>query len=55
MHLAESHEELELIASGSGPFRDLLADLNAWDPAANARYRHTIDYLEQLARARGRW
>jgi hypothetical protein len=29
----------------------LLRDLNAWDSAADARYGHTIEYLEQLARA----
>ncbi len=33
MHLAESREELELLRTGGGPFRELLVELNAWNPA----------------------
>ncbi len=51
MHLAESREELELLQAGSGPFCELLRNLNAWDPQPEARYAHILDYLEQLARA----
>jgi aminodeoxyfutalosine deaminase len=51
MHLAESPEEIELLRSGSGPFRALLERLQSWDPRADARYPRILDYLEQLARA----
>ncbi|MFM8291603.1 MAG: amidohydrolase family protein, partial [Planctomycetia bacterium] len=37
MHLAESLEERELLAAGTGPFRRLLEDLGAWDPAVPPR------------------
>jgi cytosine/adenosine deaminase-related metal-dependent hydrolase len=33
IHLAESVEELEFIRSGEGPWRALLEDIGAWDPA----------------------
>jgi cytosine/adenosine deaminase-related metal-dependent hydrolase len=51
MHLAESRAELELLAHGAGPFRELLRDLNAWDPSADARLPSILDYLEKLAEA----
>ena len=31
IHLGESPEEVEFLATGTGPFRALLADLGAWD------------------------
>jgi aminodeoxyfutalosine deaminase len=51
MHLAESREELELLASGRGPFRDLLAAAGAWEEDPGARLQSIRTYLEQLARA----
>jgi cytosine/adenosine deaminase-related metal-dependent hydrolase len=51
MHLAESPEELELLATGTGPFRELLVDLSAGDDDPQARYPTCREYLEQLARA----
>lgn len=51
MHLAESREELELLTSGGGPFRALLAELGAWDPASDARLRSVGEYLEALSLA----
>jgi cytosine/adenosine deaminase-related metal-dependent hydrolase len=51
MHLAESPEELELLASGTGPFVDLLEGLGAWDAAAIPRGTRPRDYLERLAKA----
>ncbi len=51
MHLAESIEELELLSSSSGPFRQLLEDLGAWDSSAIPRGIAPIDYLEMLAAA----
>ncbi|MEX2113344.1 MAG: amidohydrolase family protein [Pirellulales bacterium] len=51
MHLAESREELELLRAGTGPIRELLVELNAWNDAADARYGSILAYLEALARA----
>jgi cytosine/adenosine deaminase-related metal-dependent hydrolase len=51
MHLAESSEELELLASASGPFVELLQELGAWDPSAIPRGVRPLDYLKLLAEA----
>jgi cytosine/adenosine deaminase-related metal-dependent hydrolase len=51
MHLAESHDEVELLASGGGAMRTLLQTVGAWDPAAAARHARILDYLEALSRA----
>lgn len=51
MHLAESREELELLEAGDGPFRELLAAADGWDPAAEARLGSVLAYLRELARA----
>ncbi len=51
MHLAESVEELELLNSHSGPFVELLTDLDAWDPSALPRGIQPLDYLKMLATA----
>lgn len=48
-HLAESREELQLLASGDGPFRDMLGRLGVWDPAAIPRGTRPLDYLQRLA------
>ncbi|HUY90703.1 MAG TPA: amidohydrolase family protein [Pirellulales bacterium] len=53
-HLAESPEELELLASGGGPFRELLESRGAWEPAAIPWGARPIDYLRQLVEARVR-
>jgi cytosine/adenosine deaminase-related metal-dependent hydrolase len=50
-HLAESREEMELLRSGTGPFRDLLERLDAWDPEAFPGGRRPLDYLRPLAEA----
>jgi cytosine/adenosine deaminase-related metal-dependent hydrolase len=51
MHLAESREELELLATGTGPFQQLLADRSMWDENAIPRGRRPLDYLKVLAEA----
>ncbi len=50
-HLAESREELELLRGGTGPFRELLTDLDAWDPSAIPLGMRPRDYLQALAAA----
>ncbi len=51
MHLAESREELELLARGSGPFRELLDGLGVWSPEVFGGGRRPLDYLKRLAGA----
>ena len=50
-HLAESREELELLRSGSGPFRDLLDKLGTCDPGLFTPGTRPLDYLRKLAPA----
>jgi len=51
LHLAESREEMELLGRGTGPFRDFLQRLGAWDPGAFPGGRRPLDYLAELAGA----
>ena len=51
MHLAESPEELELLASGSGPFQVLLEERGMWDSEAISHGSTCLDYLRILAEA----
>jgi cytosine/adenosine deaminase-related metal-dependent hydrolase len=51
MHLAESPDELQLLADGSGPFRELLEERSMWDGAAIERGSRPLDYLRRLALA----
>lgn len=51
MHLAESFDELELLASHSGPLVETLAGFDAWDPTAVPRGITPYDYLELLGQA----
>ena len=48
VHLAESREELELLATGTGAWRDLLDALGRWDPAWTPGPRRPVDYLDAL-------
>jgi len=50
MHLAESPEELELLATRGGPFRGLLERLGAW-LGAGPRFLSLEDWISLLARA----
>ena len=51
MHLAESPEELEFLASGTGPFQKLLDERSMWDSEAVPRGSLPLDYLRALAEA----
>lgn len=51
MHLAESPEELELLARGSGPFVELLEERGVWTPQSLAGVSRPLDYLHMLSRA----
>lgn len=48
-HLAETIEELDLLATGGGPFRTLLLELESWDETAIPRGTRPLDYLRRLA------
>lgn len=52
MHLAESREELEFVATGTGPFRDLFAALGAWPAGRPAPVRPPSEWIGRLARLR---
>ncbi len=51
MHLAESPEELKLLAEGDGPFRDLLQRFGVWDEGAFPGRKQPLDYLQMLTAA----
>jgi len=50
-HLAESREELDLLGSGAGPFRELLQDMGVWTPGMIRPGTRPLDYLARLTRA----
>ena len=47
VHLGESREEVEFLRTGGGPFRDLLADLGAWDHAWSAPACDPVEYMRR--------
>ncbi len=51
MHVAESREELELLAHGTGAFRQLLDGLGVWPPKTFTAGMRPLDYLNRLAEA----
>jgi cytosine/adenosine deaminase-related metal-dependent hydrolase len=48
VHLGESREELQFLQDATGPFRDLLERLKAWNPAWRAPATGPVDYLDTL-------
>lgn len=50
-HLAESREEMQLLHDGTGPFRDLLEQLESWDASVQCAGRSPLDFLQMLASA----
>jgi aminodeoxyfutalosine deaminase len=47
VHLAESDEEIELIRTGRGPWRELLEELGVWDAAWAAPGVSPVQYLDE--------
>jgi cytosine/adenosine deaminase-related metal-dependent hydrolase len=47
VHLAESHEEVQLLADGSGPWRSLLERLGVWTDAWTPPACSPVAYLQQ--------
>ena len=48
VHLGESAEEREFLATGRGAWRTLLEDLGAWEPAWTPPACGPVDYLDRL-------
>ncbi|MBM3779214.1 MAG: amidohydrolase family protein [Acidimicrobiia bacterium] len=48
VHVAESEEEVELLASGSGPWREILTSLGVWDPEWQPPACSPVTYLDRL-------
>jgi len=51
MHLAESRDEAELLATGGGAFCTLLEQLGAWQPESPPRLLPLADWITLLAKA----
>lgn len=52
MHLAETREELQLLADGTGGFVPFLEELGVWRPEVIPRGSRPLDYLRELARVK---
>lgn len=52
MHLAETEEELQLLAESTGPLVDMLKDFGVWRPEAFSGERTIADYLRALSPAK---
>jgi cytosine/adenosine deaminase-related metal-dependent hydrolase len=48
IHLAESQAEVEFLATGTGPWREFLEDIKAWDPAWRVPRCRPVEYMERL-------
>jgi aminodeoxyfutalosine deaminase len=48
IHLAESREELQLLADSSGPFREFIEERGGWDNSFKAPECGPVEYLEKL-------
>lgn len=51
MHVAETRDELELLATGSGRFVDFLTGLGVWQPGLIPTGRRPLDVLRELSLA----
>jgi cytosine/adenosine deaminase-related metal-dependent hydrolase len=48
VHVAESREEVALVERGTGPWRDLLEEIGAWDPEWTPPGCGPIEYLDRM-------
>jgi cytosine/adenosine deaminase-related metal-dependent hydrolase len=48
VHVGESPEEMDLLLTGSGPWRDLLESIGAWNPDWEVPWSGPIGYLDRL-------
>lgn len=48
VHLGESPEEIEFLKAGTGPCRQLLEDLGAWDPSWRPPRCGPVEYLDRM-------
>lgn len=48
VHVGESPEEIELLATGTGPWRDLLEALGVWDPSWTPPRTDPVSYLDRM-------
>ena len=48
VHLGESPEEVELLATGQGPWRGFLESLGAWDESWTAPECDPVEYLDRM-------
>lgn len=48
VHLGESPEEIELLQTGRGPFRELLQDLGVWNDGWQPPAAGPVEYLDRL-------
>ena len=49
MHLAETQEELELLAAGTGPLAELFSEWGLWTPGQRAAFQSPLEALQQLS------
>lgn len=49
MHLAETREELELLATGTGPLAELFTEWGLWSTGHRAAFRSPWEVLQQLS------
>jgi len=48
VHIAESSEELEFLATGQGPWRDMLEELGKWNTEWSPSSMSPVSYLQQF-------
>lgn len=48
VHLAESAEELEFLRTGTGPWREMLEELGAWNPSWQPPACGAVEYLARV-------